>query len=56
MIFCVIVCRQIFCDFGESFIVNDVNGEQPISVMVSAVTKVTGTPASQPFLLCVCLF
>ena len=32
--------RQIFCDFGEQFVVNDVTGEQPISVIVSSVTKV----------------
>nr|CAB3267419.1 ubiquitin-like modifier-activating enzyme 1 [Phallusia mammillata] len=30
---------QIFCDFGEKFTVFDVNGEQPQSVMVSAITK-----------------
>lgn len=34
-------CRQIFCDFGEKFVVNDVTGEQPISVIESSVTKVT---------------
>ena len=33
--------RQIFCDFGESFAVVDTNGEQPISNMISAVTKVS---------------
>ena len=33
-------CRQIFCDFGEKFVVSDVTGEQPLSVMISAVTKV----------------
>uniref|UniRef100_A0A646QDP3 E1 ubiquitin-activating enzyme n=1 Tax=Hemiscolopendra marginata TaxID=943146 RepID=A0A646QDP3_9MYRI len=32
---------QIFCDFGESFQVNDVNGEQPVSAMVASVTKDT---------------
>ena len=31
---------QIFCDFGESFTVVDTNGEQPISNMISSVTKV----------------
>ncbi|KAJ7390880.1 E1 ubiquitin-activating protein [Desmophyllum pertusum] len=30
---------QIFCDFGESFSVVDTNGEQPISNMISSVTK-----------------
>jgi len=30
---------QIFCDFGESFQVNDTSGEQPISNMISAITK-----------------
>ena len=29
---------QIFCDFGEKFVVNDTNGEQPISNMVAAIT------------------
>lgn len=32
---------QIFCDFGEGFTVVDTNGEQPISNMISSVTKVT---------------
>lgn len=31
--------RNIFCDFGEDFKVTDTNGEQVLSVMVSAVTK-----------------
>jgi ubiquitin-activating enzyme E1 len=30
---------RIFCDFGESFIVTDVNGEQPISAMIAGITK-----------------
>ena len=30
---------QIFCDFGEKFMVYDNNGEQPLSVMISAITK-----------------
>jgi len=30
---------QIFCDFGESFVVNDTNGEQPISNMIAGITK-----------------
>ncbi|EDO33332.1 predicted protein [Nematostella vectensis] len=30
---------QIFCDFGESFTVVDTNGEQPVSNMISAVSK-----------------
>ncbi|RMX55708.1 hypothetical protein pdam_00019099 [Pocillopora damicornis] len=32
---------QIFCDFGESFTVVDTNGEQPISNMISSVSKDT---------------
>lgn len=32
---------QIFCDFGENFTVVDTNGEQPISNMISSVSKVT---------------
>ena len=34
------VHRQIFCDFGENFVVYDTNGEQPISNMVASITKV----------------
>lgn len=34
--------RQIFCDFGDKFVVSDVTGEQPLSVLISAVTKVRG--------------
>ncbi|CAH3177011.1 unnamed protein product, partial [Porites evermanni] len=30
---------QIFCDFGESFTVVDTNGEQPVSNMISSVSK-----------------
>jgi len=39
----VIVCRQIFCDFGDVFTVADTDGEQPTSVMVAGITKVTIT-------------
>jgi len=40
-----LVCSQIFCDFGDVFTVSDTDGEQPASVMIAAVTKVT-LPAS----------
>lgn len=30
---------QIFCDFGENFVITDVNGEQPISAMIASVTQ-----------------
>lgn len=33
------VFGSIFCDFGPSFRVTDVTGEQPRSVMISAITK-----------------
>ena len=33
--------RQIFCDFGDSFVVTDTDGEQPVSVLVSAITRVS---------------
>jgi len=39
--------RQIFCDFGEKFVVSDVTGEQPLSVLISAVTKVRGEGAEE---------
>ena len=32
---------QIFCDFGEEFNVIDTNGEEPMSVMLAAVSKVS---------------
>lgn len=32
--------RQLFCDFGEEMVLTDSNGEQPLSAMVSMVTKV----------------
>lgn len=35
-----VLFSQIFCDFGESFSVVDTNGEEPISNMISSVTKV----------------
>lgn len=37
--------RQLFCDFGEEMILTDANGEQPLSAMISMVTKVR-RPAS----------
>lgn len=30
---------QIFCDFGNNFTVTDQNGETPISVLISGITK-----------------
>ncbi len=30
---------QIFCDFGDKFVVNDTNGENPISAMIAGITK-----------------
>lgn len=32
--------RQLFCDFGEEMLVFDTNGEQPLSAMISMITKV----------------
>ncbi|KAL1419976.1 hypothetical protein MTO96_024769 [Rhipicephalus appendiculatus] len=32
---------QIFCDFGENFRVLDPNGEEPLSVIISSITKDT---------------
>lgn len=34
-------CSQLFCDFGEEMIVYDTNGEQPLSAMISMITKVS---------------
>lgn len=31
---------QIFCDFGDEFTVYDKTGEQPLSAMISAISKV----------------
>jgi ubiquitin-activating enzyme E1 len=30
---------QIFNDFGEKFVVYDVNGEEPISAMIASITQ-----------------
>jgi len=30
---------QVFCDFGVDFVVTDTNGEQPLSAMISSVTR-----------------
>ena len=32
---------QVFCDFGDDFTVIDVNGEEPLTSMISAITKVS---------------
>ena len=32
--------RQVFCDFGKEFQVTDIDGEPPINVLVSSITKV----------------
>lgn len=37
----ILFCRQLFCDFGEEMIVYDTNGEQPLSAMISMITKVS---------------
>lgn len=41
----VLVClpSQLFCDFGEEMTVFDPNGEQPLSAMISMITKVSPT-------------
>uniref|UniRef100_A0A8C5BLH3 Ubiquitin-like modifier activating enzyme 1 n=1 Tax=Gadus morhua TaxID=8049 RepID=A0A8C5BLH3_GADMO len=31
---------QLFCDFGDDMVVFDINGEQPLSAMISMITKV----------------
>jgi ubiquitin-activating enzyme E1 len=33
------LCAQIFTDFGDKFVVHDVNGEEPISAMMASVTQ-----------------
>ena len=33
-------CSQLFCDFGDDMVVFDTNGEQPLSAMISMITKV----------------
>lgn len=37
----ILFCSQLFCDFGEEMIVYDTNGEQPLSAMISMITKVS---------------
>uniref|UniRef100_A0A6Q2WVN0 E1 ubiquitin-activating enzyme n=1 Tax=Esox lucius TaxID=8010 RepID=A0A6Q2WVN0_ESOLU len=40
---------QLFCDFGEDMVVFDTNGEQPLTAMISMITKVclTLTPVAR---------
>jgi len=45
----VVVCRQIFCDFGNDFTVSDTDGEQPASVMIAAITSVILTLLTEKF-------
>ena len=33
--------RQVFCDFGENFVITDSNGEQPGTNMVADVDTVS---------------
>lgn len=33
------VFAQVFCDFGDKFVVTDTNGENPISAMIAGITK-----------------
>ncbi|XP_051754131.1 ubiquitin-like modifier-activating enzyme 1 isoform X2 [Ctenopharyngodon idella] len=33
------LCGQLFCDFGESFEVQDTNGETPVSAMIAHISK-----------------
>eukprot|EP00048_Salpingoeca_helianthica_P014885 m.224042 g.224042 ORF g.224042 m.224042 type:complete len:1016 (-) comp16384_c0_seq1:92-3139(-) len=30
---------QIFCDFGKSFVVTDANGEEPVTAIISSITR-----------------
>ena len=32
--------RQVFCDFGNNFVVSDVDGEQPLSCIIADIEKV----------------
>ena len=34
---------QLFCDFGEEFIVLDRDGETPMTAMINYITKVTSS-------------
>ena len=38
--FHLVMYSQLFCDFGEKFVISDVNGEQPGSNMMASVSKV----------------
>ncbi|OQR96570.1 ubiquitin activating enzyme, E1 family [Achlya hypogyna] len=38
------VFGSVFCDFGDSFVVSDKDGEQPITCMVASVTPLTEDP------------
>jgi len=40
LIYVLCLIRQLFCDFGEEMLVFDTNGEQPLSAMISMITKV----------------
>lgn len=44
-----LVCSQLFCDFGEEMMVQDTNGEQPLSAMISMITKVGSKVLSETF-------
>lgn len=35
-----LICSQLFCDFGEEFEVLDSDGEMPVSAMIQSITKV----------------
>ena len=37
----VVFYSQLFCDFGDEMLVLDTNGEQPLSSMISMITKVS---------------
>ncbi|KAG7279855.1 hypothetical protein CRUP_016182 [Coryphaenoides rupestris] len=43
---------QLFCDFGDDMLVFDTNGEQPLSAMISMITK--AGPSARPARLPVC--
>jgi hypothetical protein len=38
--FYLFIFSEVFCDFGQSFWVNDSDGEQPVSNMLASITKV----------------
>lgn len=42
-----------FCDFGDTFVVSDKNGEEPVDFYISHISQVR--EGERVFMMCICI-